>query len=84
MGWLFQVLQLVALPGSDVSIEKLMSVIHSLFIYPLVTYAQCFFTECQEGGSSHGFLAVGFANRFSYLVSTQCQEGDWGIHSLGN
>lgn len=45
MGWLFQDLQLAALPGSDVSIGKLMSVIHSLFIYPLVIYAQCFFLQ---------------------------------------
>lgn len=63
MGWLFQDLQLAALPGSDVSIGKLMSVIHSLFIYPLVIYAQCFFYRMSGRRVKPWVLGCGFCKQ---------------------
>ena len=84
MGWLFQVLQLVALLRSEANIIKLMSVIHSLFIHPLAKYAQWFLQNVRKEGQAEG-PGCGFCKQvWLFRVSAQCQEADWGIHSLGN
>lgn len=54
MGWFFQVLQLVASPGSEASSRKLMSFIHSFIYSSLGQKCSMLFTECQEGGSGRG------------------------------